>query len=137
VNHSARGAYVLREAKGRRQATLLATGSEVHLAVAAAEALADEGVQVAVVSMPSWELFERQTAHYQQEVLGAAPRIAVEAAIRMGWDRWIGPEGTFIGMNGFGESAPASQLYSHFGITPEAIAAAARKAAGEPIASAA
>jgi transketolase len=137
VNHSAKGAYVLREARGKRQATLLATGSEVHLAVAAAETLAAEGVDVAVVSMPCWSLFERQSPQYRASVLGAAPRIAVEAALRFGWDRWIGPDGVFIGMTGFGESAPAADLYPHFGITAEAIAAAVRKSVGVPAASAA
>jgi len=130
VNRSARGAYVLREATGRRQATLLATGSEVHLAVAAAETLAGEGVDVAVVSMPSWELFERQSPEYRAEVLGAAPRIGVEAGLRFGWDRWIGADGVFIGMTGFGESAPAGDLYKHFGITADAVIEAARAAAG-------
>jgi transketolase len=109
---------------------LLATGSEAHLAVAAAEALGAEGIDVAVVSMPSWELFERQSRAYQDEVLGDAPRIAVEAALRFGWDRWIGPEGVFIGMTGFGESAPAADLFAHFGITTEAVVAAARAAVG-------
>ena len=130
VNHSARGAYVLREPRGKRQATLLATGSETHLAVTAAEALIADGVEVAVVSMPSWELFERQSEAYRAEVLGSAPRIAVEAALRFGWDRWIGPDGAFIGMTGFGESAPAPALYDHFGVTAEAIVAAVRKAVG-------
>jgi transketolase len=130
VNRSLRGAYVLREARGRRAATLLATGSEVHLAVAAAETLEADGIDVAVVSMPSWELFERQSRAYQDEVLGDAPRIGVEAALRFGWDRWIGPEGVFIGMAGFGESAPAGDLFAHFGITAEAVAAAARAAVG-------
>jgi transketolase len=137
VNHSARGAYVLREAKARRQATLLATGSEVHLAVAAAEALAAEGIDVAVVSMPSWTLFERQSPQYRAEVLGAAPRIGVEAALRFGWDRWLGPDGVFIGMTGFGESAPAADLYRHFAITTEAIVAAARSAIDARLATAA
>jgi transketolase len=137
VNHSAKGAYVLREAKGKRQATLLATGSEVHLAVAAAETLAAEGIDVAVVSMPSWTLFERQSPQYRAEVLGAAPRIGVEAALRFGWDRWIGADGAFIGMTGFGESAPAGELYRHFGITTEAIVAAARQATGARVATAA
>jgi transketolase len=129
VNRSARGAYVLREAASRRKATLLATGSEVHLAVAAAETLAGEGIDVAVVSMPSWELFERQSPEYRAEVLGAAPRIGVEAGLRFGWDRWIGADGAFVGMAGFGESAPAGDLYKHFGITADAIAKAARVAA--------
>ncbi|HLZ83406.1 MAG TPA: transketolase [Caulobacteraceae bacterium] len=130
VNRSARGAYVLREARGRRAATLLATGSEAHIAVAAAETLATEGVDVAVVSMPSWELFERQPQAYQDEVLGDAPRIGVEAALRFGWDRWIGPEGVFVGMAGFGESAPGGALFAHFGLTAEAVAAAARAVVG-------
>jgi len=130
VNRSAKGAYVLREARGRRAASLLATGSEVHLAVAAAEALAAEGIDVAVVSMPSWELFERQSRAYRDEVLGDAPRIGVEAALRFGWDRWIGPDGVFVGMAGFGESAPAADLFPHFGITTEAVIAAARAVVG-------
>ena len=130
VNRSAKGAYVLREARGRRAASLLATGSEVHLAVAAAEALAAEGIDVAVVSMPSWELFERQSRAYRDEVLGDAPRIGVEAGLRFGWDRWIGPDGVFVGMAGFGESAPAADLFPHFGITTEAVIAAARAVVG-------
>ena len=130
VNRSAKGAYVLREARGRRAASLLATGSEVHLAVAAAEALAAEGIDVAVVSMPSWELFERQSRAYRDEVLGDAPRIGVAAALRFGWDRWIGPDGVFVGMAGFGESAPAADLFPHFGITTEAVIAAARAVVG-------
>ena len=77
--------------------------------------------------MPCWELFEEQDAAYRQAVLGSSPRVAVEAAARLGWDRWIGENGTFIGMTGFGASAPAADLYRHFGITPEAVAAAALK----------
>ena len=136
TNLSARGAYVLREAKGTRRATLLATGSETHLAVAAAETLAAENIEVAVVSMPCWGLFEAQDEAYRAQVLGEAPRIAVEAALRFGWDRWIGPDGAFIGMTGFGESAPAPELYKHFGITAEAIVDAARRIANAPPASA-
>ena len=132
-NLSARGAYVIREAAGRRDATLLATGSEVHLAVEAAEALAADGLGAAVVSMPCWSLFEGQTADYRASVLGTAPRIGVEAALRFGWDRWIGADGRFIGMSGFGESAPAPDLYRHFGITAEAIASAVRDVVREPI----
>jgi transketolase len=132
TNLSARGAYVLHEPDGPRAATLLATGSEVHLAVAAAETLAAEGVRAAVVSMPSWELFERQSPQYQAKVLGSAPRVAVEAGLRFGWDRWIGPDGAFVGMTGFGESAPAAELYAHFGITADAVAAAVLKIAGSP-----
>jgi transketolase len=125
-NLSARGAYVLREADGARAVTLLATGSEVEIAVKAAELLAEEGVAAAVVSMPCWERFEAQDEGYRAKVLGAAPRVAVEAAARLGWDRWIGERGAFIGMTGFGGSAPAPRLYDHFGITPEAVAMAAK-----------
>jgi transketolase len=125
-NLSARGAYVLRDVDGARDVTLLATGSEVEIAVAAAQMLAGEGVKAAVVSMPSWELFETQDNDYRRAVLGAAPRVAVEALARMGWDRWIGERGVFVGMTGFGASAPAPELYRHFAITPEAVAAAAR-----------
>ncbi len=130
ANLSGRGAYVLREAAGRRDVTLLATGSEVAIAVTAAEALLKEGINAAVVSMPCWELFEAQDDAYRRAVLGQAPRIGVEAAARLGWDRWIGERGRFIGMNGFGASAPAEDLYRHFGITAEAITAAARTLLG-------
>ena len=125
-NLSAKGAYVLREAPGERDVTLLATGSEVELAVAAAEQLAQDGVKAAVVSMPSWELFERQSDAYRRAVLGTAPRVGVEAALRFGWDRWIGDGGAFIGMTSFGASAPAGELYKYFGITTDAIVAAAK-----------
>jgi transketolase len=128
-NPCARGAYVLRETRGLRQATILATGSEVHMAVAAAETLAGEGIEVAVVSMPCWRLFERQDDAYRASVLGTAPRVGVEAAIPFGWAQWLGEGGAFIGMHGFGESAPGADVYRHFGITPDAIAAATRKAA--------
>ena len=125
-NRAARGAYVLLEADGRRQVTLLATGSEVSVAMAAREALAKDGVRAAVVSMPCWELFEQAPEEYQRAVLGSAPRVAVEAAVQFGWDRWLGPRGAFIGMTGFGASAPGEALYPHFGITAERVAAAAR-----------
>jgi transketolase len=124
-NLSAKGAYVLRETDGARDVTLLATGSEVEIALAAADMLAAQGLRAAVVSMPCWELFEAQPAAYRVEVLGAAPRVAVEAAARLGWDRWIGERGAFIGMSGFGASGPAADLYNHFGVTAEAVADAA------------
>jgi transketolase len=127
-NVSARGAYLLREPAGHRAVTLIATGSEVEIAVSAAERLhAEHGIAAAVVSMPSWELFEEQDDEYRRAVLGSAPRVAVEAAARLGWDRWIGDNGVFVGMTGFGASAPAPDLYRHFAITPEAVAEAARK----------
>ena len=123
-NRSARGAYVLREANGLRAATLIATGSEVEIAVAASDILREQyQIETAVVSMPCWELFEEQDIDYQRHVLGSAPRIAVEAAARLGWDRWIGENGAFVGMTGFGASAPAPDLYRHFDITPEVVAA--------------
>ena len=129
-NLSAKGAYVLREVEGKRDVTLLATGSEVELAVAAAEQLAAAGVKAAVVSMPCWALFERQSAEYRKAVLGSAPRVGVEAALRFGWDRYLGEDGVFIGMHGFGASAPAPALYQHFGITTQAIVDAAKKLVG-------
>ena len=124
----ASGAYVLREVVGQRDVTLIATGSEVEIARAAADLLhTRHGLDAAVVSMPCWELFEQQDEAYRAGVLGSAPRVAVEAAARLGWDRWIGERGAFVGMNGFGASAPAADLYRHFGITPEAVADAALK----------
>jgi transketolase len=126
-NLTARGAYVLQEPDGPRDVTLLATGTEVAIALAAADRLAGRGLSAAVVSMPCWELFEDEDAAYRRAVLGTAPRVAVEAAARLGWDRWIGEGGAFVGMTGFGASAPAPDLYRHFGITAEAVADAAAR----------
>jgi transketolase len=126
-NRCARGGYVLAEANGPRKATLIATGSEVHVALAAREALQAEGIPAAVVSLPCWEIFAAQDASYREQVLGAALRVGIEAAVGFGWERWLGPDGIFIGMNGFGASAPAEDLFRHFGITAEAVAAAVRK----------
>lgn len=124
-----KGAYVLAEAEGKRQAILMATGSEVAIAMAARDLLQAEGIGTRVVSMPCWELFEEQDEAYRRRVLPAGPvRVAIEAAIRFGWDRWLYGErgrrekGEFVGMHGFGASAPAGALYAHFGITPEAVA---------------
>jgi transketolase len=117
---------VLAEADGERQVTLLATGSEVSVTMAAREVLATDGLRAAVVSIPCWELFEKAPQEYQDAVLGSAPRVAVEAAVEFGWDRWLGPRGAFIGMEGFGASAPGEALFPHFGITPEKVAQAAR-----------
>jgi transketolase len=129
-NLTAKGAYVLRESEWGRDVTIIATGSEVELAVSAAEKLKGEGVKAAVVSMPCWELFEQQPADYQAKVLGDAPRIGIEAAGRFGWERWLNSHGIFIGMNGFGASGPAGEVYKHFGITVEAVVAAAKKLIG-------
>jgi transketolase len=127
-NLCARGAYVLAETPGKaRDVTILATGSEVGVAMEARALLAKDAIEAAVVSMPCWELFAAQPAPYREAVLGSAPRVAVEAAVRFGWDRWLGENGAFVGMDGFGASAPAGKLYEHFGITPPAVAAAARK----------
>jgi hypothetical protein len=113
-NLTAQGAYVLAEAEGKRQALLMATGSEVAIAMAARDLLQAEGIGTRVVSMPCWEIFEEQDEAYRRRVLPAGPvRVAVEAAIRFGWDRWLyGERGKreksgFVGMHGFGASAPA------------------------------
>jgi len=124
-NLTARGAYVLRDVDDR-QVTLIATGSEVELALNAAEALAAEGVRAAVVSAPSFELFQEQSAEYQASVLGEAPRVGVEAAIRQGWDTMLRTTDGSVGMSGFGASAPAPALYEHFGITAQAVADTAK-----------
>ncbi|MSO99910.1 MAG: transketolase [Acetobacteraceae bacterium] len=129
-NLTARGGYVLAEAERPRQATLIATGSEVSLAMEARAMLAVDGIQVAVVSLPCWELFETQDAAYRASVLGTAFRVGIEAAGGFGWERYLGPDGVFIGMTGFGASAPAEALYKHFGITADAVAAAVRQRLG-------
>ncbi|MDF1708125.1 MAG: transketolase [Paracoccaceae bacterium] len=128
-NLTAQGAYVLAEATGKRQAILLATGSEVEIAMAARDLLQAEGIGTRVVSMPCWELFEEQDEAYRRRVLPAGPvRVAVEAAIRFGWDRWLFGQGGkreksgFVGMHDFGASAPAEVLYEQFGITAQAVA---------------
>ncbi|HEX3208708.1 MAG TPA: transketolase [Geminicoccaceae bacterium] len=127
ANRSAQGAYVLAEAEGRRAVTLLATGSEVALAVEARTRLQAEGVGCAVVSMPCWELFEQQDLTYRKEILGEGLRMAVEAAAPFGWTRYVEREADVIGMTGFGASAPYQELYKHFGITPERIVELVRK----------
>jgi transketolase len=127
-NLSARGAYCLAESQGTAQVTFLATGSEVEIALKARELIAAQGVAARVVSMPCWGLFEEQGEEYVQTTLGSgAVKIAIEAAAPMGWERYIGKDGAFIGMHGFGASAPYKELYKHFGITAEAAAEAALK----------
>lgn len=116
-NWSAKGAYVLKEAQGVRQATIIATGSEVGIAIDAQARLAANGIDVAVVSMPCMELFERQDDNYKADVLGIDPCVAVEAGIAFGWTRYVANEQDVIGMPGFGASGPADELYAHFGIT--------------------
>jgi transketolase len=125
-NRSARGGYVLAEADGARQATLIATGSEVSLAMTARDALQAAGI----ATLPCWELFAVQDDAYRASVLGSAPRFGIEAAVGFGWERWLGADSVFIGMAGYGASAPADDLFKHFGITPEAVTEAVRKRLG-------
>jgi len=126
-NLCARGAYELRPSEGPAKVTIFATGTEVALALTARDQLQAEGVATRVVSVPCFELFDQQPAAYQKRVLGNAPvRIAVEAAVKQGWERFIGVDGGFVGMHGFGASAPYGDLYRHFGITADAIVAEAK-----------
>jgi len=123
-NLSARGAYEIRPAVGEAKATLFATGTELALALTARDTLQAEGVPTRVVSVPCWRLFEVQDQAYRDAVLGkTSVRVAVEAGVRMGWDRYVGQDGGFVGMTGFGASAPAERLYREFGITAEAVVA--------------
>ena len=127
-NLARRGAYVLAEAEGQRRVTLLATGSEVAVALAARSELQKEGIGTAVVSMPCWELLDMQDAGYRDAVLGLdTVRIGVEAAVRFGWDQYLGPCGGFVGMTGFGAPGPAETLFEHFGITPARVVAEAKR----------
>ncbi len=136
-NLTAQGAYVLADATGKREAILLATGSEVAIAMEARALLEADGIGTRVVSMPCWELFEDQPDSYRRRVLPAGPvRVAVEAAIRFGWDRWLyGERGKreksgFVGMHDFGASAPAERLYAELGITADAVATKAKALLG-------
>jgi transketolase len=127
---AARGAYTLREAGGGGpDVILVATGSEIEIALGAADVLEQEGSSVRVVSMPCWELFEQQDASYQQEVLprDVAAKVVVEAGIRQGWDRWVGNDAAFVTIEQFGASAPYQQLYEKYGITVERVVAEAQR----------
>ena len=128
LNMSARGAYVLTGDVKKRQATLIATGSEVSLALEAHNRLKQEGIETVVVSMPCAELFDKQDITYQEEILGSKPRIAIEAASKFGWEKYVGLTGDIIGMDGFGASAPAAELYKYFGITTEEVVDAVKDA---------
>ncbi|KDP92939.1 transketolase [Brevundimonas sp. EAKA] len=126
-NLSAKGAYEIKPASGEAKATLFGTGTELALALKAAETLEAEGVPTRVVSVPCVELFEQQDAAYRASVIGRGTiRVAVEAAIKQGWEGFIGEDGAFIGMTGFGASAPAEVLYDKFGITADAVVAAVK-----------
>lgn len=131
-NLSAKGGYVYAEAEASaRQVTLIGTGSELQIAVAARDILEAEGIGTAVVSMPCCELFDQQSEEYRVATLGAGTvRVAVEAAVRYGWDKYIGIGGGFVGMDSFGASAPAGQLYEKFGITADAVVASAKSRLG-------
>jgi transketolase len=125
-NISARGAYELSPASEKAQVSIFASGSEVSLAITAQAQLEKQGVPTRVVSVPCFELFRAQPEAYRRQTIGnARANVAVEAAIRLGWDEFIGAGGAFVGMSGFGASAPAKDVYKHFGITAEAVVAAA------------
>ncbi|MFY7718973.1 MAG: transketolase [Brevundimonas sp.] len=126
-NLSAKGAYEIRAAKGAAKVTLFGTGTELALALAAADVLESEGVPTRVVSVPCFELFFQQPKTYQDSVIGRGTvRVAIEAAVQQGWERFIGEDGAFVGMTGFGASAPAEVLYEKFGITTDAVVAAVK-----------
>ena len=120
-NLTAKGGYVISACEGKPQATIIATGTEVSLAVEAQKILAADKINVNVVSLPCWELFEAQPKAYRDEVLGTAPRIAVEAGVTFGWSRYVGSEDNVIGINTFGASGKGPEVYKHFGITAQAI----------------
>jgi transketolase len=127
-NMSARGAYVLKEASRQPRAVLIATGSEVQIALGAQTALEAGGIPARVVSMPSTHLFDAQGADYRASVLPqGALKVAVEAGVRQGWEKYIGEGGAFVGLSGFGASAPYKVLYEQFGLTPAAVANAVRE----------
>ncbi len=130
----AKGAYILLDAPGGKpQVLLMGTGSEVSLCVEAAEQLQKEGIAARAVSMPCWELFEAQDPAYRESVLPAAvsARVAVEAGVQLGWDRYLGSTGRFVGMRSYGASAPAAALFKHFGITTANVVAQAKAALGK------
>jgi len=130
-NMSERGGYVIRAGKGADDIVLLATGSEVHIAIEAADTLETNGISARVVSIPCLDLFMEQDEKYIRSILGKdLPKIAVEAGIRQGWDGLIGRKGGFVGMESFGASAPGAELFKHFGITTEAIVKLAKSMVG-------
>lgn len=126
-NLTAKGGYIISGDGDKRQATIIATGSEVSLAVEAQQKLREDGIEAVVVSMPCTELFDAQPEEYRLQVLGNAPRVAVEAASKFGWEKYVGCNGDIIGMDGFGASGPAGQLYEHFGITSDNVVASVKK----------
>jgi transketolase len=130
-NLVSRGAYEIAGAANAK-VSLLATGSEVGLALQARDILKAGGIAARVVSMPCWSLFEQQSETYREAVLGPGTvKVGIEAAVREGWDRYIGSHGRFVGMHGFGASGPYKNVYKHFSLTPEAAAETAREALGD------
>ena len=129
-NKTALGGYIVAGDAADRRVTFIASGSEVGIALAARDSLVKDGIAATVVSMPCMELFRSQDTAYQNGILGSAPRIVIEAAMQQSWDWMLGPTDGFIGMNGFGASAPINDLYAHFGITKDAVVAAARQRLG-------
>ena len=129
----ANGAYILSDSAGDPDVVLIGAGSEVDLCVKAAEQLAQHGLRARVVSMPSWELFARQDDAYRARVLGpvGTPRVAVEAGVTIGWDRWVGERGAVVGIDRYGASGPGGQVLKHFGFTPERVAATALHVLGQ------
>ena len=130
----AKGAYVLADAPGGKpDVILMATGSEVHLCVEAYEKLKVEGINARVVSMPSWEIFERQDAAYKQSVFppNVTARVSVEMAATLGWDRYVGPKGKMLGMHTFGASAPLKDVLKKFGFVTDKVVATAKEVLGK------
>jgi transketolase len=128
----ARGGYVLAENGGDPQVILLATGSEVHIAHAAYKTLVGEGVRARLVSLPSWEVFGAQDQAYRDSVLppSVTARVSIEAGVTLGWQKWIGTQGVAIGVDKFGASAPYQKIYEEYGLTPDAVVAAAKLVMG-------
>ncbi len=129
-NKTEKGAYLAADCEGKRHITLMASGSEMGIAIKAQTLLADMGINVVVVSVPCLDIFLSQDEIYQSEILGTAPRIIIEAGLQQGWERLLGNNDIFIGMNGFGASGAIDDLYTHFGITTDAVVAAAKAQLG-------
>jgi transketolase len=130
----AKGAYVLADAEnGQPEVILIGSGSEVNVAMAAREQLAGQGIHARVVSMPSWELFDRQGEAYRESILPSAviARVSVEAGVTMGWEHYVGDRGAMVGINRFGESGKGPAVMAHLGITPENVVKSALKVLGK------
>jgi transketolase len=127
-----RGAYVVQDGEGTPEVLLLGSGSEVHIAIEAANVLKAEGIKARVVSMPCWELFDEQDAAYRESVLPSSitARVSIEAGRTLGWERYVGMNGIAIGVDKFGASAPFERIYQEYGLTSAAVIAAAKKVLG-------